>query len=83
MKDGITEWVYLVAAVFAFVTLTATNAVVAGVGHSTLVTRWQVTVGTREHIVQTGIVIWKTFIEVLYGELHTTSVVQGLHVVKG
>lgn len=83
MEDSIPKRVYLEATVFAFVAFTTSDTVVAGICNTTLSTGWESTVSTTEHIVQTGIIIWEPFVEVLYGELHTTSVLQRLHVVKG
>jgi len=83
VEDGIAERMYLVTAIFTLVALTATYTVIARINDATLHTSREITVSTFEHKVQTGIVIWKAFVEVLYCELHTTSVLQWLHVVKG
>ena len=83
MEGGITKRVHLVAAIFALIALTATDAVVARLYDATLHTSREITVCTFEHKVQTGIVIWEAFVEVLYGELHITIILKGLHVVKG
>lgn len=83
MEDGVSEGMYLVTTIFTFIALTPTDAVVARVSDTTFSTSWDVTACTLKHEVQTSIVIWKPLVEVLYRELHTTSVLQGLHAVKG
>lgn len=75
MKDRAAERMYLIAAVFAFIALTATNAVIAWFNDATLWTGGHITVGLLEHEVETGVIIWEQFIEAFEGYLfHTSSV---------
>ena len=83
MEDSFGKWMNLVATVFAFVALTATDAVVARVSNAAFGANRQLAVGEVKHIVQTSCVIWEAFVEVFNRKLHTTSVLQRLHVVKG
>lgn len=86
MEDSVSQGVYLIATVFTLVTLTAFNTVVAWLCHPTLRAGGYSVVGLLEHVVQTGVVIWKAFVEVFNRELlliHTSIVLQRLHVVKG
>ncbi len=84
MKDSAAERVYLITAVFALETFTATNAVVTGFYNATLRTGRHGAIGLLEYIVETGSIVWTQFIEAFDGYLfHTFSVLQRLHVVKG
>lgn len=83
MEDSMSQRVYLVTAVLTLVTFTAFDAVIARLCNATLWTGRRIGVDLLKYIVQTGIVIWEAFVEVFNRELHTTSVLQRLHVVKG
>ena len=83
MEDSVSQRMYLVTTVFTLVAFSILDPVVARLHNPTLQAGGHISVSLLEHIVQTGIVIWETFIEVLDGEPHTTSVLQRLHVVKG
>lgn len=84
MKDSAAEWMYLVTAVFAFVALTATYAIVAWLDNATLRAGRHILVGLFEYEVETGVIVREQFIEAFDGYLfHTSIVLQRLHVVKG
>ena len=84
MKDSTAQWVYLVATVFTFVALAATDAVIAWFNDATLRTGRHGAVGLFEHEVEARVVVREQFIEAFDGYLfHTSSVLQRLHVVKG
>lgn len=83
MENSMSQWVYLIATVFALVAFTAFDAVVTWLYDAALRASGHSTVSLLEHVVQTGVIIWEAFVEVFNRELHTTSVLQRLHVVKG
>ena len=84
MEDSTAKRMYLIAAVLAFVALPATNTVVAWLDDATFGTSRHVAVGLLEHEVEAGVIVREQFIETFDGNLfHTSSVLQGLHVVKG
>lgn len=83
MKDGVSQRMYLVATIFTLVTFSVFNAVITWAHNTALWASRHGTIGLLEHIVQTGVVIWEAFVEVLNGKPYTTSVLQRLHVVKG
>jgi hypothetical protein len=84
VKDCAAERVYLIATIFAFITLTAANAVIARLHNATLWAGRHTAVGLLEYIVETGVIVREQFIEAFDGYLfHISSVLQRLHVVKG
>ena len=83
MEDRFGEGMYLIATIFAFIALTIANTVVAWIDDATLEAGWHITVCLLEEVVQTTGVVGEAFVELLDGELHTYSVLQRLHVVKG
>ena len=84
MKDSAAERMYLITAVFALETFTATNAVITGLYDATFWAGGHSAIGLLEYIVEAGSIVWEQFIEAFDGYLfHTFSVLQRLHVVKG
>jgi len=83
MEDGIGQGADLVAAVFTLIDLLAADTVVPRRGNATFRAGWHVTVAGIEHMLQAGVITRELVVELLEGKLHTLSVVQGLHDVKG
>ncbi len=85
MKDRASQRMDLVAAVFAFVALAITDAIVAGVDDPAVGASGHGAVGLLEQVVQAGSVVREPLVELLDREslTHVTSVLQRLHVVKG
>ena len=83
MEDSVSQGADLVAAVFALIHLFTADAVVGGVSDTAFWTSWHVTVPGFKDMLQATAFVGEAVIELFKGELHTTSVVQGLHDVKG
>ena|GEM_PF-4095707 len=85
MEDGASQWMNLVAAIFTFVALAATDTVVARVDDATVGAGREITVRLIEHVIKAGSIVLKSLVKLLDRErlTHITSVLQRLHVVKG
>lgn len=85
MEDRASQGMDLVAAVFAFVAFAGTDTVVPWVDDTTVGAGGHGAVCLFEHIVQASSIVWEALVELFDGECfaHATSVLQGLHVVKG
>lgn len=76
MEDRASQRVDLIATIFAFVALTATDTVVAGVDDATVGAGRHVSIGLFKHILQAGDIVWEPFVELFDGECLThTSIV--------
>lgn len=86
MEDSIGQGANLIAAVFALVYFLAADAVVLRFYHAAFWTGSHIAKALLEDVVQTGIVIGKLLMQIVDGvarRLHTTSVADLLHDVKG
>lgn len=63
MKDGISQWADLVAAVLAFIGFLAANAVVFRVYDTALWTSWHIAEALIKHVLQAGIVVRKLLLK--------------------
>lgn len=86
MKDRVCERTYLITTVFAFVYFLATDTVVFWFSDATFWTGDHTPKALLEDVVKAGVVIGKLLMEVVDSVarcLHTTSVADLLHDVKG
>lgn len=83
MKDSVSSGADLVAAVLALIYLFTADAVVRGVSDTAFGAGWHITVPGFKDMLQATAFVGETVVELFKGELHITSVVQGLHDVKG
>ena len=86
MKDGICQWANLIAAVFAFVCLLAANPIVSRPDNAALWASDHTAKALLKYVVEASVVIGKLLVQIVDGVaryLHTTSVADLLHDVKG
>lgn len=86
MKDGISEWTNLIATVFAFIYLLAADAIIFRLRNAALRTSYHAVKTLLKYVIQASIVIRKLLVQVVdcvARRLHTTSVADLLHDVKG
>lgn len=65
MKDGMSEWMYLVAAIFALEALTSFDTVVARTSDAAFRAGWHVAVGLFKNVGKTGIIVRKLSVELV------------------